>query len=458
MPEGLFNNRYLTLGHLGRGGFGSTYLAVDTHLPSKPKCVVKQLTFETDDPELYELVRTRFQREAAILEALGNLCPQIPKLHACSEEGGNLYLVQDWIQGQSLQDKLDLKGAFAEEAVRDILAGLLPVLAFIHSKNVIHRDIKPSNIMLRDADGLPYLIDFGAVKEVITAAEGLYGGGQTTIFIGTPPFAPPEQHGGKPVFASDLYSLGLTAVCLLTGRPPAWKETNLETNRHVLHRLRPGNWHKYAPAVGERLRTTLDKAIQTAASDRFHTAGEMMATLRLSRPSAVAKTSILADDILTRLRTLAERYNTICETYAGQDTLHRRELMTGVFSEMIEVCLGGEELDVRLFLDDDDWGMRLAAYVYVYTHPNADDLSALVGSLERAGGQPFVQHRGLEAVSKILEKYGGELELPGGVGHLPGLLDRFAPHTIRHAELTRLLNDLDANSAQSAETEVDSDG
>ena len=81
----LFNNRYLTLKVLGCGGFGCTYLAVDTHLPSKPKCVVKQLAFYTDDPDLYELVQIRFQREAAILEILGKLSTQIPNLYASSK-------------------------------------------------------------------------------------------------------------------------------------------------------------------------------------------------------------------------------------------------------------------------------------------------------------------------------------------------------------------------------------
>jgi serine/threonine protein kinase len=460
MPEGLniiFNNRYLTLEHLGSGGFGSTYLAVDTHLPSKPKCVVKQLTFETDDPELYELVRTRFQREAAILEALGNLCPQIPRLHACSEEGGKLYLVQDWIEGRSLQAKLDSNGALTDDEVRNILAGILPVLAFVHSKNVIHRDIKPSNIMLREFDGLPYLIDFGAVKEVLTSAEGIYGDARTTIFIGTPPFAPPEQHGGKPVFVSDLYSLGLTAICLLTGRPPVWKETNLETGRPVLHRLRPGDWHKYAPVVGEQLRTALDKAIQPSALDRFHSAGEMLAALRLSKAAGVARNAgpAPAGSTLARLRVLAERYNLIRETYARRDTSHRRELMTGVFSEMIEVCISSEDTDVQQFLDGDDWGMRLAAYVYIYTHPKAEDLPALVGSIKRAGRQPFVQHRGIEAVGKVLEKYGHELWIQDSVARVRLLLDHFTPDTLRHAELTRILKNLSADTAQSAETEFD---
>jgi serine/threonine-protein kinase len=450
MSDLLFNNRYLALKELGEGGFGRTYLSVDTHLPSRPKCVVKQLKFKKDDPDLYELVRVRFLREAAILETLGNLNPQIPRLHACSEEDGVLYLVQDWIEGESLQDRLDNRGAFGEDEVRNILARILPVLQFVHSKNVIHRDIKPDNIMLRTADGLPFLIDFGAVKEVINELAGLYGDPNGTIIIGTPGFAPLEQRNGRPVFASDIYSLGMTAICLLTGKRPAWMETDLDSGRREPQRLSPGAWYGYAPAVGRRLRETLDRAIQPAAGERYQTAREMLSALRLTRAAvgiSAAKPKEAAG--LTRLASLAKKYNDIRETYAGQDTPQRRELMGGVYSEMIEQCLGAEALDPLPYLDSDDWGMRLAAYVYLYTHPRAEDLPALVASTTRAGRQPFVQHRGIEAVGAILEKYGrgsGTLE---GVEDVRRLLDGLDAGTLRHAELSRILKRFDAPAAES---------
>jgi len=442
-PKVIFNNRYLILDEIGCGGFGCTYLAVDTHMPSKPKCVVKQLTFAKDDPELYELVRTRFQREAAILETLGNLNSQIPRLHACSEENGELYLVQDWIEGESLQDKLDKKGAFGEQEVRDLLARLLPVLHVVHAKNVIHRDIKPSNIMVRKDDGQPFLIDFGAVKEVLTAAAGMYGDDKKTIFIGTRLFAPLEQHNGNPVFASDLYSLGLTAICLLTNQLPAWKETNLLTGKPEVRRLSPGTWYAYASSVSERLKTTLDKAIQPVAAHRFRTAREMLSALRLSR-SAATKAKTPPADAAARIATLAKKYNDIRELYKGHDTSHRRELMTGVFSEMVEFSLGEENLDMRPYLSADDWGMRLAAYVYIYTYPRLEDLPALVTSVEQAERQPFVQHRGIEAIGQILERHVHEPEVLEAVKRVRGLLGRLPSGTLRHAALTAILKKLDA--------------
>jgi serine/threonine protein kinase len=447
----LFNNRYLTLKELGCGGFGCTYLAIDTHMPSKPRCVVKQLTFETDDPEVYELVQTRFQREATILEILGNLSPQIPKLHACSQEGNNLYLVQDWIDGESLQEKFDRSGAFDEDEVNDLLAYLLPVLGVVHAKNVIHRDIKPANIMIRNEDQRPFLIDFGAVKEVVSATAGLYGDSQLTIFIGTPAFAPSEQRTGRPVFASDLYSLGLTAICLLTGKPPAWKETDLDTGRPVINKLRPGTWHGYAPNVSEQLKSVLDKAIQPSAADRYQTAREMQSALRLKRSSISLPTGNSKLGGLEQLSALAEKYNDIHETYKGQDTPNRRELMTGILNEMVKLSFNEETIDVMPYLHSDNWGMRLAAYAYIYTNPQFKFLPALIDSTQQASRQPFVQHRGIEAIGKILERHGPEAKATEAVTKLQTLHNNLSATTLRYAELSRILKTLEERPVENIE-------
>jgi serine/threonine protein kinase len=443
----LFNNRYLTLKQLGHGGFGCTYLAVDTHMPSKPKCVVKQLTFDTDDPDLYELVQTRFQREAAILEMLGKLSSQIPNLYACSQEGNKLYLVQDWIDGDSLQDKLDNTGALDENEVTDILAQLLPVLNMVHTKNVIHRDIKPANIML-NRDGKPFLIDFGAVKEVIPVPADLSADSLRSIFIGTPLFAPLEQRQGKPVFASDLYSLGLTAICLLTGKQPAWKETNLETGEPVVHRFRPGTWHSYAPKVSNQLKAALDKAIQPSVADRYQTARQMKIALRLRRSAVTTPGKTLPATGMDRIHSLAEKYNDIRELYKGRDTPHRRELMMGVFNEMVKLSIQEESLNVLPYLDSDNWGRRLSAYVYFYTYPRLGILSELISSVEHAGRQPFVQHRGIEAIGKILETYDREPEVVEGIMKLQPLLGGLAENTLRHAELRKILRHSDHISVE----------
>ena len=156
----LIYNRYTVIRSLGEGGFGQAYLAEDTQMPSKRQCVIKQLKPITDSSDVYELVQARFQREAAILEQLGEHHRQIPRLYAYFTENEYFYLVQEWVEGETLES-LDLP--LSEPTVRVLLRDLLPVLAFVHEQGIIHRDIKPANIILRAGSQQHVLIDFGAV-------------------------------------------------------------------------------------------------------------------------------------------------------------------------------------------------------------------------------------------------------------------------------------------------------
>ena len=167
MTTQFLNNRYQIVATLGRGGFGETFLATDTHMPSARKCVIKLLKPLVEDPEVPQWLKERFQREAAILEDLGENHPQIPRLYAYFTEKNNFYLVQEWVEGFTLTQKHEQQGNFSSEQIQDLLIGLLPVLAFIHERRIIHRDIKPDNIILRNSDGKPVLIDFGILKEAM---------------------------------------------------------------------------------------------------------------------------------------------------------------------------------------------------------------------------------------------------------------------------------------------------
>ena len=167
MSTPMLDNRYSIIRELQEGGFGRTFLAEDTRMPSRKRCIIKMLKPLHNNPQIYQLIQERFEREAAILEALGENNNQIPRLYDKFEEAGRFYLVQEWIQGQTLGNKLQQEGIASETTVKDILLNILPVLQYIHSKGIIHRDIKPDNIILRLADNLPVLIDFGAVKETM---------------------------------------------------------------------------------------------------------------------------------------------------------------------------------------------------------------------------------------------------------------------------------------------------
>jgi serine/threonine protein kinase len=268
---GLLANRYFIRSTLGKGGFGQTFLAEDTHTPSRRLRVVKQLKPQNADPELYPLIRERFEREAATLERLGEASDQIPTLHAYFSEAGEFYLVQDWVEGQSLAQKVRSDGPLSESEVREFLCDILPVLDFVHGQGVIHRDISPNNVMLRERDGKPVLIDFGAVKEVVTTVIDGHGLPSTTIAIGSPGYMPLEQYAGRPVFASDIFSLGLTAVYALTGKPP---------QRFRDPRTGGVAWREHAPGVSRELAEVLSKAVEENARERFPGAREMLEALQ----------------------------------------------------------------------------------------------------------------------------------------------------------------------------------
>lgn len=271
MTPTILNNRYRVLQVLAKGGFGETFLAEDSFLPSKRPCVIKQLKTMADNPQVYRIIQERFHREAAILEELGRSSSQIPELYAYFEESDRFYLVQEWVEGQTLANKVRQTGLFNESTAYQLLENILPVMGVIHSRGIIHRDIKPDNIILRQSDGKPVLIDFGAVKESVGTLLNSQGQTVSSIVIGTPGYMSPEQGAGRPVFSSDLYGLGLTVIYLFTGKLPQ----DLPTD----HRTGDLLWRSFAPSISDALVAILDKMIQYHPRDRFATAQEVLSAL-----------------------------------------------------------------------------------------------------------------------------------------------------------------------------------
>lgn len=273
----LINGRYQILHPLQEGGFGHTYLAEDTQLPSRRRCVIKQLKPIQNNPEFYKLIQDRFQREAAIQETLGEVCQQIPSLYAYFSENDHFYLVEEWVDGDTLRQRMAVVGRFSEAAVRDLLNQLLPIVETVHQHQIIHRDIKPDNIILRKRDGKPVLIDFGAVKESMATVVNSQGQTARSIVIGTAGYMAPEQSAGRPVYSSDLYSLGLTAIYLLTGKIPAELNTDPLSGRM--------DWRSQAPHVSNTFAQVIDTAIHMHPSERFASAAQMYQALQTEIPS-----------------------------------------------------------------------------------------------------------------------------------------------------------------------------
>jgi len=208
----VLDNRYRLENFIGEGGFGRTFKAIDEKKLNKP-CVVKQFLPQQIGSAALAKATELFKQEAQRLDQLGSH-PQIPDLLAFFEQEGRLYLIQQFIDGQDLLKELNQKGRFSESDVRQLLLELLPVLEFIHSHNVIHRDIKPDNI-ITNHQGKLVLIDFGVSKLLSGSIVTQMG-----TIAGTPGYAAPEQMQGIVYPTSDLYSLGVTCIRLLTGCLP----------------------------------------------------------------------------------------------------------------------------------------------------------------------------------------------------------------------------------------------
>ena len=266
----LLRDRYRIMEVIGAGGFGETYLAQDTLRPNHPVCVVKQLKIVSDNPKSHHLARRLFEAEAVVLGSLGEH-PQIPRLLAYFEVQQTFYLVQEMIKGKLLRNILSHSRPLSQRAVAKMLVDLLPVISFVHSKNVIHRDIKPSNIILRSSDDRYVLIDFGAVKTISDKLPGANTHVTSTVGIGTQGYMPSEQSSGMPNKRSDLYALGITAIEALTGRPP-----------HALNRSDDGEiiWSHTIENIAPDLSRIINKMVRYDFNKRYASSEEALHELR----------------------------------------------------------------------------------------------------------------------------------------------------------------------------------
>ena len=301
MTPTLLNNRYQIIRVLGSGGFGETFLAHDIQMPSNRRCVIKQLKPVDNNPQVYQLIQQRFQREAMILEQLGEHNHQIPRLYAYFAENGLFYLVQEYIEGETLLQKVQKQGYLKEAEVKEILINILPVLDYIHGQRIIHRDIKPDNIILRASDNKPVLIDFGAVKISMQTDRQPTNSDNHSI-IGTPGFMSSEQSIGRATFSSDIYSLGLTAVYLLTGRAPQEIPSNQLSGEYL--------WQHLVPEISYDFADILDKAIKKSASDRYIRVKDMQMALQPKRKILIPPKTINPPPASTPLATTTQNTST----------------------------------------------------------------------------------------------------------------------------------------------------
>jgi len=283
-PGITLNNHYRIVRELGHGGFGRTYLAEDAHRFNEP-CVLKEFAPQVHGSYALQKSEELFEREAGVLYKLQhNQIPRFRELFRVSiSDRGYLFLVQDYVPGQSYRFLLDARKRqglrFIEAEINQLLIQILPVLEYIHSLGVLHRDISPDNLILRLSDGMPVLIDFGGVKQVAATVESLFAEANGTpgpaTRIGKLGYAPVEQmQMGIVSPHSDLYALAATVLVLLTG-----KEPHQLLDSQTLH----WNWRAEC-SLSPNLSLVLDKMLAQQPSQRYSSAREVMLALSGNPP------------------------------------------------------------------------------------------------------------------------------------------------------------------------------
>jgi parallel beta-helix repeat protein len=260
--ELLLADRYRACQPIGQGGFGRTFMSIDSHKPSQPTCLIKQ--FYPLSPLYAVKAAELFAQEASRLEQLGRH-PQIPELYAHFSQHRYQYIVQEFIAGANLANPSIPQ--LSVDQLPQLLLDLLPVLDFMQRGGVIHRDIKPENIICRP-DGKLVLVDFGAAKHATATALG-----KTGTSIGSPEYSAPEQARGKATYASDIYGLGVTCLYMLTRTSPL-DLFDIDEDRWI--------WREHLHTqLAERWAVILDRMIHNSLKYRYKNAAEVLADIQL---------------------------------------------------------------------------------------------------------------------------------------------------------------------------------
>ncbi len=261
--------RYEIQAEIGRGGMSRVFRAWD--LRGRRLVAIKLLAAGLSVSVEH---RERFRREASITSRLAH-----PNILACYDfvrSGDVVFAVMPYVAGSSLAERLATGAPLAPAAVTALLIPLADALACAHASGVIHRDVKPANILLRAADGRPFLTDFG----IATLRTSEHSRGEVTRRFGTPEFMSPEQALGAwdADHRGDIYSLGLIAFLALAGRMPFPGGSPLA---HAAQRtvLEAPSLRRVAPAVPGRLAAVVDRCLAREPNGRWRSAAALRGAL-----------------------------------------------------------------------------------------------------------------------------------------------------------------------------------
>ena len=282
-------NQYKITSHLGTGGMGEVYCALDTRLARNVAIKVLSSASGGDADGL-----ARFRAEARAISSLNH--PHVLVIHDIGEIDGRPFIVTELVEGQTLAARLSAGPLPMQEATA-IATQIAGALAAAHARDIVHRDIKPQNIMIR-SDGYAKVLDFGVAK-FLSSDSKLVSDELTRpgLVVGTPRYMSPEQARGEPVDArTDIWSLAAVLYEMLAGRPPFLRESVVDTLHAIIHEEPPPLWG--SPAVAA-LDGVIHRALSKKPTDRYSSADEFARAIRAV--DTQVETDELHTHVLTRL-------------------------------------------------------------------------------------------------------------------------------------------------------------
>jgi serine/threonine protein kinase len=261
--------KYKILSPLGSGGFGTVYLAEDTWIDKKVAIKV---------PHRQNVDFGDLLREPRLLATLSH--PNIVSILTAEKQDNVFFIVMEYVPGETLEAVITRDGCLDLPRALDYTCQICNALDHAHRQNVIHRDLRPGNVLVTE-HGLLKVADFGTSRIIEIASHG-------TTVIGSPPYMAPEQFQGRAVFASDIYSLGVTMYQMLTGVMP------YDTpSPHDLEKLLRGDLVTAPmlrnPGIPSQINAIVMKAMAPAVAARYQRASDLVSDLLAARGASSAK-------------------------------------------------------------------------------------------------------------------------------------------------------------------------
>ena len=261
--------KYKIIAPLGSGGFGTVYLAQDTWIDKKVAIKV---------PHRQGLDFGELLREPRLLASVSH--PNIVSITTAEKQDNVFFIVMEYVQGETLENIIAAKGALELMRALDFTCQICNAVDHAHRQGVIHRDLRPANVLVTENDMLK-VADFGTSRFLEIAAHG-------TTVIGSPPYMAPEQFHGKAVFASDLYSLGVTMYQMMTGQLPYDTPAPADLDRLMSGELVSPPRLKN-PAIPKSISDIIMKAMAPEVTARYQRASDLLDDVLAARTAALPR-------------------------------------------------------------------------------------------------------------------------------------------------------------------------